>query len=160
MSVMTPRPGERWGELAFVVGFVVLNTLLPLLFTDLFPFSTMPMFSDAPHELWQLRVFDPGGRLLPESTFSVAGLYVANPRPRIGVRLPFTVNRPDGSASQAEITEAVQRGLAQHPELPYVEVVQLRIGAVLKGSREAVEASEVRRWRIANEGYAEALPQH
>jgi hypothetical protein len=158
--VVTGRAVGRCGELTFVVCFVVLQAVLPLLFTDLFPFSTMPMFSDAPRELWQLEVFDPDGRRLAASSFSVHSLYVANPRPRIGVHLPSTVNRPDGSASQAEITAMVLRRLREHPELSHVEVVQRRIGAVRNGAQETVAVTEVRHWRVMNEGYAAAPRLH
>ncbi len=144
----------------FVLCFAVLNLVVPLTFKDLFPFTVMPMFSDAPRELWRLEVFDPEGNRLPPLAFSCHDLYVANPHPRIGVRFPPTLNRAEGGVSEQEITETLRKRLLEHPEVPYVDVVQRKFGPIAKDGRETVDSQEARRWRITNEAHetSRALP--
>ena len=141
----------RSGEAFFVLCFAVLNLIVPLTFKDLFPFTVMPMFSDAPRELWRLEVFDPEGNRLPPLAFSCHDLYLANPHPRIGVRFPPTLNRAQGGVPEQEIIETLRQRLLQHPELPYINVVQRRFRPIVKDGRETVGSQEVRRWRIMND---------
>jgi hypothetical protein len=152
-ACVEPRSGEAF----FVLCFTVLNLVVPLTFKDLFPFTVMPMFSDAPRELWRLEVFDPEGNRLPKRAFSCSDLYLANPHPRIGVRLPPTLNRAEGGVSEQEIVETLRERLLEHPELPYIDVVQRRFGTITRDGRETVGTQEVRRWRITNEA-TRALP--
>jgi hypothetical protein len=93
----------RSGELVFVLCFAALNLVVPLTFKDLFPFTVMPMFSDAPREFWRLEVLDPHGNRLPPLAFSYHDVYVANPDPRIGVRPAPTLNRAQGGVSKRQI---------------------------------------------------------
>ena len=75
-------PIERWVWAAVVIGQL---SLAPL-FVDLFPFSSMPMFSAAPSRLLGLQILDEDGRPLPLNRFGIEPVYLANPRPRIGMR--------------------------------------------------------------------------
>jgi hypothetical protein len=135
-----------------VLCFAALNLVVPLTFKDLFPFTVMPMFSDAPREFWRLEVLDPHGNRLPPLAFSYHDVYVANPDPRIGVRPAPTLNRAQGGVSKRQIVETLRERLREHPELPYIDVVQRRFGPLANDGRETVGSLTERRWRITNEG--------
>ena len=77
-------PIERWVWAVVVFGQLILAPL----FVDLFPFSSMPMFSAAPSRLFALQIMDEHGRTLPLSKFGIEPVYLANPNPRIGMRNP------------------------------------------------------------------------
>jgi hypothetical protein len=134
--------------LAGIVLFCLASVLVPILRTELYPFSRAPMFADAPQCYSNYRVLDPGGRELPLADFGLQRNYWGNP-PGVGVGFqpPDSVDHFGDVAEREAVTAHVAARLQDFPELEAVEVVQEVIGPVEGGRVGLVSSSH---WRVAN----------
>jgi hypothetical protein len=149
----TPTPGwsgsaRGRGELAGIALFCLASVLVPLLRTELYPFSRAPMFADAPQRYCNYRVSGPDGRELPLADFGLQRNYWGNP-PGVGVGFhpPDSVDHFGEVADREAVTAHVAARLQDFPALEAVEVVQEVIGPVDGGRVGLVSSS---RWRVAN----------
>jgi hypothetical protein len=140
----TPR-GRR--ELAAVGLFMAVSLVVPLLTTEMCPFSRAPMFADAPRVYQTFEIFDPAGNELPGLEFGLQRNYWGNPLGvGVGYRPPVSVDAFGEVASREQVEEMVVARLRQRPDLPWVEVVQKEIGAV---DERRVGVRQESRWRIS-----------
>ncbi len=158
----TPNPGwasTRRGrkELLALAVFCLLNLVIPLCCTELFPFSRAPMFADAPRQYCTYFVYGPDGEPLPPRDFGLQRNYWGNPiGVGVGFRPPPTVDRFGEVADAGVVTETVARHLARCEGLDYVDVVQEVTGPV---DDRHVGVVAQRRWRVAKAGAAKGAGQ-
>lgn len=114
--------------LRFMALVLALNLVIPLFNPDLYPFSSMPMFSSSPLRISQVRVLDPGGEELSLYGFRLNSENFANPAPRIGVRFPASFDSTE--ALDWPAVEEVARGQLEVLELDYVDVEHTVYGAI------------------------------
>jgi hypothetical protein len=148
----TPR-GRR--ELA-AVGLVCLAfAVIPLVTTELYPFSRAPMFADAPQQYCDYAVVTPDGRRLIEpQDLLPLGLqrnYWGNP---LGVGVGFqpaeSVDVFGAVATPGQVADMVTARLRRFPQWEYVEVEQSVIG---KTDADHVGVVRSERWRVDNPFY-------
>jgi hypothetical protein len=139
------RRGRK--ELLAVALFGLASAVVPLLRTELYPFSRVPMFAAAPRCYCGYAVHDPEGRLLPLLEFGLQRNYWGNPvGVGVGFEPPPTLDRFGEVPGREEVTRHVEHHLSRIETLAYVEVVQEVIGPVGQG----VGPVATRRWRVSN----------
>jgi hypothetical protein len=133
--------------------FVALFAGMPILRTELYPFSRAPMFADAPLRYCEYTVTDPEGRSVDLALVGLQRTYWGNP---LGVGVGF---RPVDSLdvfgevpSQEALTVGVQKRLSAMPALAYVDVSRTVIGPVDERHIGPVETVS---WRVENPGHRE-----
>ena len=98
--------------LALVV-FLGANVLVPLVCGDIFPFTSSPMFRDAPRAYCVYRAFGPDGMEIPVETLLLQRVYDGNPPGYgVGIRPPDTLARFGEIAAESEIKKHVARHMA------------------------------------------------
>jgi hypothetical protein len=153
----SPRPIV--GPLA--VGLLLAaNALVPLVCGDIYPFTSAPMFRDAPTQYANYRVYDPQGNELPsrhyaldkgktEDPFRIGRVYDGNPVGYgVGIAPPPVLEQKFGMVhDEAIVRRHIQKQLArpENAKYPYVEVEQDVIGAI---DEQRVGVVATRRWRI------------
>ena len=150
----TPR-GRR--ELLAVAAFCLVNVAVPLAWVEMFPFSRAPMFADAPRLYCAYVIETPDGRTLGEDRedndprqayeelkpFGLERNYWGNPLGvGVGFRPAESADEFGNIASEADVTAAVRRGLALHPEWAYVTVRQTVIGPTDEGGVGPVQKKQ------------------
>ena len=126
----TPR-GRK--ELTAAGLFCLAFAAVPLLTTELYPFSRAPMFADAPRQYCEYALVTPDGRRLTDAAdlrpFGLQRNYWGNP---LGVGVGFrpapAVDDFGRVASRVEVFAIVAPRLKLHPDWPWVEVEQTVIG--------------------------------
>jgi hypothetical protein len=126
---------------------------MPLLTTELYPFSRAPMFADAPQQYCEYAVITPDGRRLTETKdlipFRLQRNYWGNP---LGVGVGFkpapTVDDFGKVATQKEVSDAVMKRWEPFDEkCAYYDVEQTVIGATDKDHVGVVQRNV---WRVYN----------
>lgn len=136
------QPRLRWAEGAAIVVFLAANIIVPLVWGDVFPFTTAPMFRDTPQAYSIYRVFTLTGEELPASDFLLHRIYDGNPPGYgVGIRPPATLADFGKVATADEIRRHVARYLTA--SLPMVEVVQEVIGPREDGSVGSITTNRV-----------------
>lgn len=132
-----------WGPIAVAV-LLAANVVVSLVWGDVYPFTSAPMFRDNPQSCCNYRVLTPDGRELPVEEWHCQRIYDGNPLGYgVGIQPPPVIEQRFGDVhSEEHIREHIQQVLAepQHRELPYVEVVQEVIGP-LDAERVGVTAT-------------------
>ena len=127
----TPR-GRK--ELAAVGLFCLAFAVVPLLTTELYPFSRAPMFADAPQQYCEYAVITPDDRLTDTKDLIPFGLqrnYWGNPLGvGVGFKPPPTVDDFGKVARLQQVIEEVTPRLRQFPQWESVAVEQSLIGAM------------------------------
>ena len=120
------------GERRFVVAFIASLVIIPLMFGELFPFSSAPMFRDRPKVYCVYEVTDPTGVALPLAAFALQRNYDGNPVGLgAGVPPPASLDVFGDAPSMERVQAHVRARLTDHPPaLAYVDVTQTVIGAV------------------------------
>jgi hypothetical protein len=128
--------------------FVLVSLAVPLLVTDLCPFSKAPMFADSPKLYCDYQVFSPQGEKLEPIDFGLQRNYWGNP-PGVGVGYspPESVDVFGQVASREAVEEMVSRRLTARPDLPFVEVIQILVFPLPEGR---LGTREENRWRVQN----------
>lgn len=151
----TPR-GRK--ELLAVGLFCATFAVVPLLTTELYPFSRAPMFADAPRLYCDYAVYAPDGRPVADAaTLTKLGVqrnYWGNPLGvGVGYEPPPTVDDFGRVAPKDAVIAVVERRLEQFPDWPYVEVERdiVRPSADGRIVREPGEP-----WRVYNPYYKRA----
>lgn len=154
----TPR-GRK--ELLVVGLFCATFAVVPLLTTELYPFSRAPMFADAPRLYCDYGVRLPDGRQITDETdkatltkLGVQRNYWGNPLGvGVGYEPPPTVDDFGKVADKEFVVEMVAKRLEQFPDWRYVEVVRTVVRPAADGLivREPGET-----WRVNNPYYKRA----
>ena len=136
------------------------NAVVPVVCGDVYPFTSGPMFRDAPTQYAEYRVFDPAGNPLPskhyalqrhrtEDPFLIGRVYDGNPVGYgVGIAPPPVLEQTFGVVhDEATVRRHIQKQLGRPENLKfdYVFVEQDVIGSV--GQR--VQVLRTRRWKIA-----------
>jgi hypothetical protein len=125
------------------------NVIVPLIWGDVYPFTSAPMFRDAPRQFCNYRVFSMKGKLLDPADWLVQRVYDGNPVGYgVGVEPPAVLEQEFGAiADEATVREHIQRQLAEprHGREAFVDVVQEVIGPV---DGQHVGIVQTNRWRI------------
>ena len=137
-----------WGPAA--AGLVlVANVIVPLLWGDVYPFTSAPMFRDAPRACCNYRVYGPDGKPLLDKDWLCHRVYDGNPIGYgVGIAPPGVLEQNFGEVhDERQIAVHIQTILSrpENNHLPFVEVVQDVIGPV---SSERVGVVESRRFRV------------
>jgi len=132
-----------------VVILLAANIVVPLLWGDVYPFTSAPMFRDTPRKYCNYHVYSPTGDELPLSAWLLQRVYDGNPVGYgVGVRPPAVIEQEFGIIpDEAAVRDHVQRQFQheQNARFAYVEVVQEVIGAV---DAQHVGVIETHRWKI------------
>lgn len=146
---MSPARRRSQVEKGVIVAFAAAQLVLAPLATDLYPFSTMPMFSERPTARTSIAIFDPAGAPLDPALFHLQDNDFANPSPRHGLRPPATHVTPGQLVGEATLRAAVQAGLERHGLAhPYVDVHQRIVGPRTEGARATVGIVAEARGRV------------
>jgi hypothetical protein len=125
------------------------NVVVPLLWGDVYPFTSAPMFCDKPTKFCNYRVYAPTGEEFPLSDWSLQRVYDGNPVGYgVGVRPPAVIEQefgviPDEAAVRDHVQDQFKR--EQNSRFDHVEVVQEIIGAM---DAQRVGVIESHRWTI------------
>jgi len=155
---MSPDAAPRWSatprgrrELLASGLFCLANLLVPLLITDLYPFSQAPMFADSPRQDCDYALSDPDDRALPLIDFGLQRNYWGNPLGvGVGYHPPESIDQFGSVATEAEVTAFLRRRLAQFPSLAYVQVTQEVIGDL---DGQHVGTISKKTWKVENPYY-------
>ena len=128
----TPR-GRR--ELAAVGLFCLAFAVIPLVTTELYPFSRAPMFADAPRQYCDYAVYTPDGRRLTEPRdllpLGLQRNYWGNPLcVGVGFQPAPSVDVFGTVATRKQLTDTVALRLQQFPAWRYVLVEKSVIGPI------------------------------
>jgi hypothetical protein len=128
---------------------LVANVVVPLVWGDVYPFTSAPMFRDAPAQCCNYRVLAPDGVALPSAEWLVERVYDGNPVGYgAGIRPPPVLEQQFGVVhDEAAVRRHVELQLAQPVNLryPFVDVVQETIGPI---DSQRVGIVRTKRWRI------------
>jgi hypothetical protein len=132
-----------------VLALLAANIVVPLLWGDVYPFTSAPMFRDTPTKFCNYRVYSPAGDELAVADWRLQRIYDGNPLGYgVGVRPPPVIEQEFGVIHDEA---AVRRHTEQQFERPenarfdYVEVVQEVIGPI---DTRHVGVMEARRWKV------------
>jgi hypothetical protein len=113
---------------------LLANIAIPVVFGDVYPFTSAPMFRDSPPRCCNYRVLDATGRELPAEAWLVQRVYDGNPVGYgVGVRPPAVIEERFGVVhDEATVCRHIERQLAelQNRGLESVDVVQEVIGPI------------------------------
>jgi hypothetical protein len=147
------------GPLA-VGALLAANAVVPLIWGDIYPFTSAPMFRDTPTQFADYRVFDPQGNELPsrhyaldndrtEDPFLIGRVYDGNPVGYgVGIGPPPVIEQEFGVVhDEATVRRHIQRQLErpENEKYPFVVVEQDVIGAI---DEQRVGVVKTNRWRV------------
>lgn len=125
------------------------NIVVPLICGDVYPFTSAPMFRDAPRQYCNYRVYSIKGKQLDPADWLVQRVYDGNPVGYgVGVKPPPVLEQEFGVVpDEAAVREHFQRQLAEqrHSQVTFVDVVQEVIRPV---DGQHVGVVQTNRWRI------------
>ena len=138
-------------KLAFLAVTLLLaaNIVVPLVWGDVFPFTSAPMFRDAPLCCCNYRVYAPNGRELPAADWLVQRIYDGNPVGYgVGICPPPVLESKFGQVCDEQTVREHIRAQFKNPHNQnylYVEVVQDHIGPI---DAQHVGIVHTSRWRV------------
>lgn len=151
------NPKLGWGPIA-AAWLLLANIVVPLVWGDVYPFTSAPMFRDKPQACCNYRVYGPRGEQLSAEDWFCQRVYDGNPLGYgVGIQPPTVIEQTFGQIHTEEQVRACierQLGRAEHAGLAYVLVEQDVIGA-LPNNPERVGVIETRSYRIARGSPAE-----
>jgi hypothetical protein len=137
-----------WG-LPIVGLLLAANVVVPLVWGDVYPFTSAPMFREAPVQCCNYRVYGPDGRGLPAEAWQHQRVYDGNPVGYgVGIVPPPVIEQEYGVVhDEATLREHFAKILArdEYRELAFVEVVQDVLGPV---DAQRVGVARTARFRI------------
>jgi hypothetical protein len=138
-----------WGPIA--VGLLLLaNVVVPLMWGDVYPFTSAPMFRDNPRRCCNYRVLAPDGRELTAEAWLCQRIYDGNPLGYgVGLKPPPVIEQCFGDIhDEGAVRAHIEQILAQpeNSQLAYVDVVQEVIGPT--GDGESVGVVRAVQYRV------------
>src|SRR5262245_30008425 len=145
----TAQPAASRLPMALVGLLLAANVVVPVIWGDVYPFTSAPMFRDSPVQCSNYKVLGPDGTELPVENWLLQRVYDGNPVGYgVGVR-PLAVLEQEFGVVHNEVTvrEHVARQFEnpKHRDLAFVDVVQEIVGPV-DAHRVGVVRTE--RWRV------------
>jgi hypothetical protein len=133
-----------------VVGlFLAVHVVVPLVWGDVYPFTSAPMFRDKPVRYCNYHVYSPDGTELPQSDWLVQRAYDGNPVGYgVGVTPPAVIEQWFGAIhDEQQVREHIVRHYSEAKNLrwPFVTVEQQVFGPTDDGS---IGLQENYLWRI------------
>jgi len=129
---------------------LMANIVIPLLWGDVYPFTSAPMFRDAPRQFCNYRVLSPSEEDLPLVNWNLQRIYDGNPVGYgVGVRPPPVLEQEFGVVhDEATVRKHVERQFEQpaNSQYEFVDVIQDVIGP---SDSQRVGIVATSRWRIA-----------
>ena len=144
------QPGMR-SRLAIgaVALLLVANAIVPLLWGDIYPFTSAPMFRDSPRQFCNYRVYSPSGDELPATNWNLQRIYDGNPVGYgVGIKPPPVLEQEFGVVhDEAAVRRHVERQFVRpdNAQYEFVDIVQDVIGAT---NEHRVGVIQTNRWRI------------
>ena len=137
------------GAMIAVVILLAANVVVPLLWGDVYPFTSAPMFRDSPTKFCNYHIYSPAGAELPAADWLLQRIYDGNPVGYgVGVRPPPVIEQEFGVIhDEAAVRKHVEQQFEQaaNAQYNYVEVVQEVIGPI---DAQRVGVVETHPWRI------------
>ncbi len=102
--------------------FLAAHVLVPLVWGDVYPFTSAPMFRDKPVRYCDYHVYAPGGAELPQEEWLVQRVYDGNPIGYgVGVKPPAVIEQRfgivhDEQAVRDHLLRRFLQGEGLHPE--------------------------------------------
>ena len=124
------------------------NVVVPIAMGDVYPFTSAPMFRDAPRLYCNYRIHGPDGQPLPSERFLCQRIYDGNPVGYgVGVKPPRVLEEFGVAHDEATVRRHIgeQLASAENRGYAYVEVEQEVIGPV---DERRIGVVRVDRWRI------------
>jgi hypothetical protein len=125
------------------------NVVIPVIWGDVYPFTSAPMFRDCPREFCNHRVYDAEGTELPQADWLVQRVYDGNPVGYgVGVRPPMVLEQQFGIVhDESTVRQHFERQLAEprNQQYAFVDVVQEVVGAT---DGQHVGVLRTQRWRV------------
>jgi len=129
---------------------LLANVVVPVIWGDLYPFTSAPMFRDCPTEICNYSVYDAEGTELQQGDWLVQRVYDGNPLGYgVGVKPPPVLEQQFGVVhDESTVRQHFQRQLAEprHQRYAFVDVVQEVVGAT---DAQHVGVVRSQRWRVA-----------
>lgn len=129
------------------------NIIVPLLWGDVYPFTSAPMFRDSPRQFCNYYVYSPTGDELPAANWNLQRVYDGNPVGYgVGVRPPPVIEQVFGVVhEEVAVREHVERQFqsADNSTYDFVHVVQKVIGPL---DRHRVGVVKENQFRINRPG--------
>ncbi len=142
------RRRTRVGLVAAIV-LLAANIVVPLVFGDVYPFTSAPMFRDSPTRFCNYRAFAPDGSELPAADWLVQRVYDGNPVGYgVGVRPPSVLETEFGIVHDEQVVRRhIQRQFSEknNDRHEFVVVVQDVIGPV---DSQHVGLTATQTWRM------------
>jgi hypothetical protein len=129
--------------------FLTAHIVVPLVWGDLYPFTSAPMFRDSPTQYCNYHVFAPDGSELPQEDWLVQRVYDGNPFGYgVGITPPAVIEQEfgavhDGATVRAHLER--QFTTVRNREYDLVDVQQEVFGPNDEGS---IERMSVTRWHV------------
>lgn len=136
--------------------FLLLNIIVPVVWGDIYPFTSGPMFRDAPTRYCNYRIYDPDEQLLDAETFLCHRIYDGNPVGYgVGIQPPAVLEDFGVERDEAYCRQHILRHLsaAANRKYPFVEIVQEVVGPV---DDQRVGIVRTDRWRVENPYFVES----
>jgi hypothetical protein len=142
------RNSKSYLPLAVIGLFLAAHVVMPLVWGDLYPFTSAPMFRDNPERYCNYRVFAPDGTELPQEDWLVQRVYDGNPAGYgVGVTPPGVIEQEFGVVHERQkVQEHIIRQFKNLPiSHPHVDVEQQVFGPQ---NDSAIGLLTVSTWRI------------
>ena len=127
------------------------NVVVPLVWGDVYPFTSAPMFRDNPRCCCSYRVLAPDGTQLPAEKWLCQRVYDGNPLGYgVGIKPPAVIEQEFGLIHEKnQVLEHIGRILLrpEHAHLEYVDVVQELVGP-LPQNEERVGVVQATQFRV------------
>jgi hypothetical protein len=143
---------DQWALTAAGV-LLLANIVVPTVIGDLYPFTSGPMFRDAPTRYCNYRVYGPDGQLLDNEVFLAHRIYDGNPVGYgVGIKPPAVLEEFGSERDEAYCRQHILEHLAAEVNRGYsfVEIEQEVVGAV---DSQHVGVIRTERWRVENPHY-------
>ena len=132
-----------------VVGlFLAAHVVVPLVWGDVYPFTSAPMFRDKPEQYCSYHVFAPDGTELPQEEWLVQRVYDGNPVGYgVGIAPPAVIEQEFGVVHERQKVQEHILGQFKGPATSYkfVDVEQQFFGPQNNGTIGLLKVST---WRI------------
>lgn len=134
---------------AVVVGlFLASHVVVPLVWGDIYPFTSAPMFRDKPERYCNYHIFAPDGTELPQSDWLVQRVYDGNPVGYgVGIKPPAVIEQEFGVVHERQkVQEHLLRQFkSSSASYKFIDVQQHIFGPQTNGTIGLLKVST---WRI------------